>query len=194
MTFLIKDDKIFKKYNEIWEKVTNIIYREFFSNPKYNEKYIKTKIEVYNKNVNTNFHGNKIPNEILECVCLSVIFLDSVYRKDNKYFPEVFLEECKYFFKEKKFHNYIIDDVQISSYSDQKDPSEKIQIEKFWLWRKFWWRNYGKNSDGKKFWLWGKFWWRNYGKNSDGKKSLTKKMKYKISSGFLWWDSLIFRA
>ena len=28
MTFLIKDDKIFKKYNEIWEKVTNIIYRE----------------------------------------------------------------------------------------------------------------------------------------------------------------------
>ena len=28
--------------------------------------------------------------------------IDSVYRKDKKYFPQVFLEECKYVAKEKK--------------------------------------------------------------------------------------------
>ena len=37
-----------------------------------------------------------MPIESLECVCLSLILLDSVYRKDNKYYPQSFSEECKY--------------------------------------------------------------------------------------------------
>ena len=40
MTFLIKDDKILKKYKEISKKVTTI-YKEFDSNPVYNEKIYK---------------------------------------------------------------------------------------------------------------------------------------------------------
>ena len=130
MTFLIKDDKLLEKYNEIWEKVSKIIYKEFDSNPVYNEKYIKTKIKVYNSKVKTNFHGNKIPNASLEYVCLSVILLDSVHKKDNKYYPEWFLEECKYVVKEKKIHDYTIDDVDISSDSDEQALLEKIQMEK----------------------------------------------------------------
>ena len=50
-----------------------------------------------------------------------------MYRKDNKYYPEVFLEECKYVLKEKKIHNYITDEVEISS--DEEDLLEKIQME-----------------------------------------------------------------
>ena len=46
--FLITDDKCLRKYNEIWEKVTNIIYKELDSNPVYNKKYIKTKIKPCN--------------------------------------------------------------------------------------------------------------------------------------------------
>ena len=37
MAFLIKDDKLLGKYNEIWEKETNIDEKEFDSNPVYNE-------------------------------------------------------------------------------------------------------------------------------------------------------------
>ena len=59
--FFIKDDSILKKYLKNSKKVTNI-QKEFDSNPVYNEKKIKTKIKVYNKKVNTNFHGSKIPN------------------------------------------------------------------------------------------------------------------------------------
>ena len=51
-----------------------------------------------------------------------------MYRKDNKYYPEVFLEECKYVLKEKKIQNYITDEVEISS--DEEDLLEKIQMEK----------------------------------------------------------------
>ena len=47
MSFLIKDEKLLEKYNEIWRKVSSIIKKEFDSNPLYNEKYQKTKIKVY---------------------------------------------------------------------------------------------------------------------------------------------------
>ena len=71
-----------------------------------------------------------MPNESLECVCLSVILLDSVYKKDNRYYPQVFLEKCKYAAKEKRIHNYIIDDGKISFDSDEEDLLKKIQMEK----------------------------------------------------------------
>ena len=45
MPFLIKDEKLLQKYNEIWKKVGNIIKKEFDSKPVYNEKYIKTKVK-----------------------------------------------------------------------------------------------------------------------------------------------------
>ena len=71
-----------------------------------------------------------MPNEILECVCLSIILLDSVYKKDNRYYPQVFLEKCKYAAKEKRIHNYIIYDGKISFDSDEEDLLKKIQMEK----------------------------------------------------------------
>ena len=41
-----------------------------------------------------------------------------------------FLEECKYVVKEKKIHDYTIDDVDISSDSDEQALLGKIQMEK----------------------------------------------------------------
>ena len=38
MSFLIKDNELFKKYNEIWEKVSNNIKKRFDKKPVYNEK------------------------------------------------------------------------------------------------------------------------------------------------------------
>ena len=35
MSFMIKDDKLLEKYNERWEKVKNIIKKEFDSKPAY---------------------------------------------------------------------------------------------------------------------------------------------------------------
>ena len=55
MSFLIKDDELIEKYNEIWEKVTNIIKKEFDSEPVYNENYLKAKIKSYNGKINIKF-------------------------------------------------------------------------------------------------------------------------------------------
>ena len=107
-SFLIKDEKLLEKYNDIWKKVSNIIQKEFDSNPVYNEKYIRTKIKSYNGKINANFHNNKIPKEGSQCIYLSVILTDSVYKKDKNYYPQVFLEECKYVVKEKRRLNLLL--------------------------------------------------------------------------------------
>ena len=88
--------------------------------------------------MNTNFHNNKIPKENYQYF-LSVILIDFVFRTGKNYYPQVFLEECKYVIKEKKIHNYFIDDVAIYSDSDGQTLLEKIQMEKNY--------DYGKNSD-----------------------------------------------
>ena len=64
MSFLIKDDELLEKYNEIWEKVSNSIKKIFHSEPVYNEKYLKTKIKPYEGKININFHIGKIPKRM----------------------------------------------------------------------------------------------------------------------------------
>ena len=58
--------------------------------------------------------------------------INSVFRTGKNYYPEVFLVERKYVVKEKKIPNYVIDDIEISSYSDsdQEILMKKIQMEK----------------------------------------------------------------
>ena len=67
----------------------------------YNEKYLKDKINFYNGKISTNFHNNKMPRQGSQCICLSVILIDSVFRTGKNYYRRVFLE-CKNDVKEKK--------------------------------------------------------------------------------------------
>ena len=43
MSFIIKDDYVLDKYNEIWDKIKETLSIKFHSAPVYDEKYIKTK-------------------------------------------------------------------------------------------------------------------------------------------------------
>ena len=90
MSFLIKDNELFKKYNETWEKVKNSLKKEFDSEPVYNEKYLKAKMKSYNGKINTNFHNNKIPREGSQFIGLSVILIDSVVRTGENFYPQLF--------------------------------------------------------------------------------------------------------
>ena len=65
MSFKINDNKLLKIYNQVWKKVKNLLNVKFDSEPVYgdNDKYIKTKIKIYDGNVNTNFQGKRIPKE-----------------------------------------------------------------------------------------------------------------------------------
>ena len=63
MSFKVGHNKLLKKYNKIWEKVVHLMNTaEFGSDPVYgdNDKYIKTKVKMYEDRVNTNFQGKKV--------------------------------------------------------------------------------------------------------------------------------------
>ena len=60
-----------------------------------------------------------------QCICLSVILIDSVYKKDKNYYPQVFLEEFKYVVKEKKKSKFITDNIEISSDDSDKENSDE---------------------------------------------------------------------
>ena len=55
--------------------------------------------------------------------------IDSVFRIGNNYYPQIFLEECKYVVKEKHMPVYITDDIKISSDCDREDPHEENSNE-----------------------------------------------------------------
>ena len=59
MSFKVSDNKLLKKYNKIWERVSNLLSMKFDSEPVYgdNDKYIKTRIKLYGDKINTNFQG-----------------------------------------------------------------------------------------------------------------------------------------
>ena len=61
MSFKVTDNKLLKKYNKIWEKISNLMNIKFDSEPVYDDidKYIKTKIKLYENKVNTNFQGKQ---------------------------------------------------------------------------------------------------------------------------------------
>ena len=46
---------------------------------------------------------------------MSVIVLDSVIESDEKYYPQTFLEECKYVQEKIRFENYIDEELDRDS-------------------------------------------------------------------------------
>ena len=85
MSFKVIDNKLLKKYTEIW--FSSLMNIEFDTETVYgdNDEYIKTIIKSYGDKINTNFQGKKIPKEDPSYKCLSLIMLDSVIRVNKKY-------------------------------------------------------------------------------------------------------------
>ena len=105
----VNDKQLFKNYNKIWKNIERLMSIDFESKPTYgyDHKYIKIKIKTYGESMITNFHNEKMLKEKVSCKCLSIIMLDSVIESDENYYPQTFLEECKYVQEKINFENYI---------------------------------------------------------------------------------------
>ena len=126
MSFRVNNKKLLKMYNKIWEKIEKLININFESKPVYGDdnKYIKTKIKIFADSIVTNFHNKKVPKEKSPYKCLSIIILDSVIKTNKKYYPQTYLEECKYAQKKIKIENYIDDDLKSDSDSNEEKESD----------------------------------------------------------------------
>ena len=55
---------------------------------------------------------------------------DSVFRSGKNYYPQVFLEECKYVVKEKRMPRFITKDTEIYSQEADKENSDEENSDK----------------------------------------------------------------
>ena len=107
MSFVIKDDDVLDKYNEIWDKIKGKLNIKFHSMPVYDGKYLKAKVREFNGLIKTNSFDDKIPKENMHYTCIACITIDSVMRMEKKNYPQVYLEECKYRMKKTKMTKFI---------------------------------------------------------------------------------------
>ena len=124
MSFVIKDDDVLDKYNEIWDKIKETLNIKFHSMPVYDEKYIKAKVREFNGAIKTNFLGDKIPKESMHYTCIACITIDSVMRMEKKNYPQVYLEECKYKIKKTKMTKFINTELELESESELESDTE----------------------------------------------------------------------
>ena len=93
MFFMVKNDEVPDKCNEIWDKIKNKLSIKFHSMPVYDEKYIKAKVREIDGMIKTNFLGDEIPRENKHYTCIAYITIDSVMRMEKKNYLQVQLEE-----------------------------------------------------------------------------------------------------
>ena len=101
MSFVIKNDDVLDKYNEIWDKIKGKLNLKFHS-MNVDEKYIKAKVREFNGVIKTNFLGDEMPKENEYYTCITCMTIDSVMRMEKENYPQVYLEECKYRIEKKK--------------------------------------------------------------------------------------------
>ena len=132
MYFKCNDKQLLKKYNQKWKKVEMLLKIELDSKPVYGDdnKYIKTKVKIFNNSMITNFQGKKMLIEKALCKCLSIIMIDSVIKAKKKYYPQILLEECKYEQEKIKMKNLTDDDLEKNE-SDESDSETESDIDNF---------------------------------------------------------------
>ena len=126
---MIKNIQLLKNYNRIWKKNWKINENRLKTKTNSDDdKYIKTKVKTYKDSITTNFYNKKgskkIPEEKIPHKYLWIIILDSILYAYEKYYPQIFLEECKYVQEKIKTKNYIDEELKSESNTDSDSNSD----------------------------------------------------------------------
>ena len=82
----MKAMKKIKEYEELWSKIRDLIKSVTKNSSNYDKKYMKVK---YNSDDKLNL------NKTIEIPSM-IIVVRAVFHENNKYLPQVFLDECLY--------------------------------------------------------------------------------------------------
>ena len=124
MSFLIKDNELWEKYETSCDVIKNKLSIKFYSKPIYDQKYLKAKVREFDGVIKTNFLGNDMPKENMHYTCIACITIDSVMKMDKKNYPQVYLEECKYRVKKIQMSRFISAKLKSDSESDSEAESK----------------------------------------------------------------------
>ena len=109
MSFHIDDEKLLEKYKAIWTNIEDLKNIELNALPVNDDRYINTKIRTYSDKVYTNFRGLNVPEDDIEWEFFTVISIDSLLVYENKYYLQVYLDNCAYKIAKKQMTDYLDD-------------------------------------------------------------------------------------
>ena len=131
ISFVTDDEKVYEKYDEIWNVVKSLLKLKFAASPIGNDKHILAKLKIFRKKNLTTFNNNNIVSiEKNNYICIPAIDIDSVLKIDKKVYRQAYLEECKYKLKKRKLVSFIdsenIDDSDSASDNDFSVPDSYV--------------------------------------------------------------------
>ena len=85
MSFLIKNNEVWEKYEEIWDVIKNKLGIKFNSEPIYENKNLKARVRESDSNIKTNFVSNGLPKENMYYTCIACITIDSILKMNKKF-------------------------------------------------------------------------------------------------------------
>ena len=83
------------RYKKIWSLIEKQIFTSLTKSCVNKDVYINPKIKQWNNEITTNFYNKGIPYN-QHCEASAVLKIASVYRQGSDYYPQVYVEECKY--------------------------------------------------------------------------------------------------
>ena len=83
MSLVTDDEKVYEKYDEIWNVVKSLLKLKFAASPIRNDKYILAKLKIFKKKNLTTFNNNIVPMEKNHYICIPAIDIDSVLKIVN---------------------------------------------------------------------------------------------------------------
>ena len=128
MSFVTDDEKVYDKYNEIWEVIRKLLKVKFTVNPVRDDRYLIAKLKIFNKVNRTTFPNDFIPFERHHYNCIPILDIDSVLKIDNKrVYPQAYLEQCKYKLRKRRLVNFIDNEIIDDEVSDIDDYEITIE-------------------------------------------------------------------
>ena len=125
MFFVTDDEKIYEKYNKIWEVIRNLLKVDFTVGPVRDDIYLVAKLKIFNKINRTTFNNNNyIPIERNHYICIPAIDIDSVIKIDKRVYPQAYLEQCNYRLKKTKRVSFIDDEIIDDDDDDDDDGDD----------------------------------------------------------------------
>ena len=93
VSFLIKDDEVWHKYDKIQDAIKDKLGIKFRSEPVYKYQYLKAKVREFDNVIKTNFLCKGIPKENMYYSYIACITIDSVLRINKKKIIRKFIQK-----------------------------------------------------------------------------------------------------
>ena len=103
MSFNVFEEEAWKtQYKKIWNEVESQLFEKMLTEPiKKEGRCVNGKLKTWKERIKTDFHGQDVQYN-MHCNATAVLKIDSVYKQDKNYHPQVYVQECKYTDAEKQ--------------------------------------------------------------------------------------------